>query len=723
MNKSRNEWSAFFGNIPLVLLGILFVGLPLLYSTQTTDPFVLPKELLLSAIVTVSLFAMGIRMVIDGKLSIRTTPFDKPVLLFAIVACVSALFAVNRYDSLIAFVPFLHAILLYFLIINVVKGERSLWFLLSCLVAGASITSLLTVLSFAHLYPLPFAYAKTPFFNTFGNFFDQALYLAFTLPIAGYFAVMLFGNFFSGKKGLLGMPMAGADKPRQNSKTILFTIAFAIITAGLLVSVYHLLTSQQPLILPFTDGFQIAFATISQDTGRILKSFLFGSGVGTFMTDFTRFKQASYNSNATLWSVTFLRSSSWVLEILSTTGILGLVSFAIIIYQFVKQRSFFLPLLLAIIAAFIFPFSPVLMTLFFALLGMFAVVQAQNHAKSFNDIEIHLVTTRESVAHEQGGLTSRHYTRFIPILFFALITGGVGYLGYYTINYAKSDVTFQKSLVAAAQNNGAATYTLERQAITDFPYRDTYFRVFSQTNLALANALAAQTPAGSSPSAQTQQNVLTLIQQSIDTGRSATAISPYTGLNWDNLSSVYRSLINFGQNADQFAVLTNQQAIVLDPNNPQQYVNLGGIYYQLQLWDDAARQFQVAISLKQDYGNAYYNLGHALEAKGDLNQAYAAYQIVKSLVASDKTNSKQIADEIEALKKKAATLQAQAAQQQQVAGAQTQATPTPVVAEQQGPLKVDKPTTQLPERNPKAKISGPTISPVPSASPAPTKNP
>ncbi len=94
--------------------------------------------------------------------------------------------------------------------------------------------------------------------------------------------------------------------------------------------------------------------------------------------------------------------------------------------------------------------------------------------------------------------------------------------------------------------------------------------------------------------------------------------------------------------------------------------------------------------------------------------------MVKSLVATDKTNLKAIDTEIEALKKKAATLQAQA-QQQQVAGANTEPTPTPATAEQQGPLKVDKPTTQLPERNPKAKIAGPSISPVITTSPVPTK--
>ena len=189
-----------------------------------------------------------------------------------------------------------------------------------------------------------------------------------------------------------------------------------------------------------------------------------------------------------------------------------------------------------------------------------------------------------------------------------LLAGLVGTLTYFSVQFIRSDITFQRSLVAASANNGGLTYQLQREAISTFPYRDAYYRVFSQTNLALANNLAAAQPQGASPSAETQQTILTLIQQSINSGRSAVTLSPLTSMNWNNLSSIYRSLIGFGENADQFSVLTNQQAIALDPNNPQQYINLGGIYYQLGQWEEAQRNFQVAINLKPDYSNAYYNL-------------------------------------------------------------------------------------------------------------------
>jgi tetratricopeptide (TPR) repeat protein len=717
MNGRKSELSSLLSNIPVFLLGVLFLLFPLIYSTVTTDAFLLPKEYLLAIVVTLSVLFIGIRMIFDGKLRLRTTPFDLPIALFIAALFISSFISINRFDSIIAFVPMLYTALLYFLIVNIVKSERSLTFLLACIMLGASLTSAISVLSFFHIYPLPFSYTKSPYFTTMGTLFDQAIYFAMVLPIGGYFAYIFASTMLNRRNASTPFSTDTAN----NGKTLIFTIGTVITLLGFLVTLFHLFTTQKPIILPFSTGFQIAFATISQDAGRMLQSFLFGSGTGTFITDFTRFKQSSYNAFPTLWSVTFLRSSSFVLELMATAGILGLASFFFIVLRFIRERSFFLPLLVGFVAAFLFPFSPLVTTILFALLGIFAVVRAQNNAPAYNDVELHLVTERVHHQAEGSNLFGKRYSKLLPIILFLVIAGVVGYTGYYTTLFGMSDMTFQQSLFAAAKNNGSQTYTLQQQAIATFPYRDTYHRVFSQTNLALANALAAQTPQGSSPSAQTQQNVLTLIQQAITTGRSATAIAPYSAVNWNNLSSVYRSLIGFGQNAEQFSVLTNQQAIALDPSNPQQYVNLGGIYYQLGMWDDASRQFQIAINLKQDYANAYYNLGHTLESKGDYNNAVLVYNVVKSLVQSEKDAVKKMDEEIAAVKQKSTA--------QQVAGAQTEVSPTPAAqptAAAANPLQVNnKATTQLPERNPKAKIEGPTISPIPSPStskqPAPTQ--
>lgn len=276
----------------------------------------------------------------------------------------------------------------------------------------------------------------------------------------------------------------------------------------------------------------------------------------------------------------------------------------------------------------------------------------------------------------------------LPSMIAVLMLLIVGAMGYFGILYTVSDLTFQRSLVAAAQNNGSLTYQEQAKAISIFPYRDGLYRVFSQTNLALANTLASQTPQGASPSAEVSRNITTLIQQSINSARQATVIAPQSYTNWQNLSSIYRGLIGFGQNAESFAIATAQQSISLDPNNPQQYISLGGIYYQLGAWDQAQNQFQIAIALKPDYSNSHYNLGHALEQKGDLENALVQYNIVKNLVVNDKASLKQIDKEIAALQGKVQERNA---------------------PDKTGALNIDTPETQLPPQNPPVKIPAPQV--------------
>jgi tetratricopeptide (TPR) repeat protein len=239
-------------------------------------------------------------------------------------------------------------------------------------------------------------------------------------------------------------------------------------------------------------------------------------------------------------------------------------------------------------------------------------------------------------------------------------------------------------------------------------YVDSYYRIYSQTNLALANSLAASVPQGASVSAQTQQTIYTLVQQSINAARQATVVAPQNTINWQNLASIYRSLIGFGQNADSFAILAGQQAVTLDPSDPQAYITLGGIYYQIRSWDKAQATFQQAITLKPDYANAYYNLGHVLEEKGDLNGALTQFQTVRTLVANDPTNLAKINAEISAI-------QSQIGQQQ--AATQTQTTQT-----QNAPLSV--PTNQtLPPQKPPVKIPAPKTTVAPAASETPIVTP
>lgn len=708
MQESKKEILSYFDTIGLLLVSAFLLIFPLLFLTLTTDPFALPKQIVLAVVVIVSLVLLGIRMVVLGKVVIRTTPFDLPVFLFGVVALISAFLAVNRADALINFIPLLFAIGLFFVIVNIAKRPNALLLMLASLVLGGVILSVMTVLSYFQIYILSLPDTHVQTFTPIGSLLDQAMYLALVLPVAGYISWPLIAPYvMDGGRG--------AERTKASLPQLLFGVGFIIMAIGLGFSVFMLATIQNPLILPLETGFQTAFSAISRDTGRVLQGFLFGSGYGTYLTVFTRFKEASYNANPDLWSFTFFRSSSYVLELLATVGLLGVLSYFFIGYKFIKERTFFLPLILAGFATIVLPFSIILQTLLFILLGIFAAARALDHPRKYPDLEFNFVASKRGfvAATEFNEHHHARPSRILPVLVLLLIIALVGTIGFFTARYVISDAMLRNSLVAASQNDGLATYNAQRDAIAMFPWRDTNYRVFSQTNLALANSLAVSQPQGQQPSQEVQEQILALIQQSINSGRTAVTISPQTALNWNNLSSIYRALIGFGENADQFAILTNNEAIRLDPTNPQQFINLGGIYYQLGQWDLAQNQFQQAISMKQDYANAWYNLGHSLESKGDLQNALRVYQTVRALVAGDEENTGKINEEIAVIEQRIGD-QAQNTQGQDVDNN----------TENQPPLGINSPERQLPERRPPVEIPGPTVSPAPAGgqqtSPSPT---
>jgi len=697
MDEPKTEIAPYLENASLFILGLLLLIFPFFLLTLTTDAFVLPKQILLGTAVLIILFVFGIKSLSRGQVVLRRTPFDLPIVLFTLSVLLSSIFAVNRADAFISFVPFLFSVLAFFAIVNTAKDKNSALLLITSLIMGAGIVSILCLLSFLKIYILPFAFAKSQTFNPFGSLIDQALYLLFVFPLAVYLTRPLFSKRKSEDPSVVTYADSSGYEKKGNS--VPFAIGAVIVMVGIFISSYLLFKTPSQngglLILPFETGFQTSFAAISQDTGRVLHGFLFGSGYGTYITDFTRFKQPVFNQNPNFWALTFFRSSSFILELLATTGILGTLLFIFLLYRIFRVKSVFILFLIPVIASLLVPFSFLVLAIFFILLGILSTLvgtSAKGEVHGFYDVEIQLVALQKGlIAFDPS--PGRHKKSVLPTIILALILILVGLIGYFGGKYAVSDTLFQESLIAASQNNGSLTYQKQASSISIFPYRDAYYRIFSQTNLALANSLAAQQPASSSPSAQTQQTIFTLIQQSINAGRAAVTYAPQTMLNWQNLASIYRSLIGFGQNADNFSVLANQQAITLDPNNPQEYINLGGIYYQLGQWDNAIRQFQIAVALKPDLANAYYNLGHALQEKGNLADAITQYETVRRLVINDKPNLDKISKEIEGLKKR-------------IAGAPAQG-PNPSSSTSEQPLGISSSQSQLPPQNPPVKIPPP----------------
>lgn len=695
--EKKNSLASFIQDASLFLLGILLIFFPLIFVTISTNPILLPKVALLGIAVLVLLLLHALLMIVEKSVKIRRTYFDIPVILFLFFVFISSVFSVNRADSLMAFVPFLFTALIYFLIVNIAKDKNSLLFLMSSLILGGVILSIFAITTFFKIYILPVASTHTQNFSPIGSTLDQGIYLFLVFAITVYFAWRLI-------KSNLNTSANSFQSSLDAAKATIFGIVSMIILIGVIVTIYSLITSQKPLILPFETGFQTAFAQISLDTGRIAQGFLMGSGFGTYFVDFSRWKQVAFNQNQDLWNITFFRSSSFVLELLATAGVLGISAFIFIAVKALKEvkKGVQNPLLLSLLAFFItsllLPLGFINQALMFIILALFAGYQGLRKQENnrYFDVELQIVALKKGLI-SMDAPTKNEKSSILPVILTIIIILMVGVLGYYSLNYIISDIIFQKSLVAASQNNAQLTYDQQRDAISKFPYRDGFHRVFSQTNLAIANALAASAPKDVAPNTQAQQEIINLIQQSINSARTATTIAPQTYLNWQNLSSIYRSLVGFGQNAESFAIATAQQSLALDPNNPQQYIHLGGIYYQLQQWDNAQNQFLIATRLKPDFANSYYNLGHALEQKGDLENALSQYELVKRLVANDKNSLDQINKEISDLQARIKT------------NAETQETATTSSVSPEQTLNINTPPATLPKRTPPVKIPAPDV--------------
>ncbi len=669
---TKSSFITLLDNALIFIWGIFLLILPFIITTATTDVYILPKEITFGAVVLVSLLLLGVKMIVSEKVTFRRTPFDVPMLLFLFAILLSALFAVDRMDSLIATAPVLLAGVGVFLLTNTVKKENTIVFILSALLIGGAATATLALFSYLKVYPILFPFTHVQSFTPLGSLVEQAFYFFFLLPISL----------------ALAMPIT---KGITNNKTVTASVVSVLLVAGLAITLLQLFTTQKPIFLPFETGFQTAFASISQDTGRIAQGFLFGSGYGNYASVFTKFKQASFNANA-FWAQSFNNSSSYLLELLATTGVLGMLAFLFLFFRVVlqpttkKANPVFFGLVILAIVSLILPFSFFEVALLFVLLGLFSATQGIKDHTEYYDVEVKLVALKKGMISLQQITVPSHekleYNKPTSYAVAAILLIIVAVVGWYGGSFVFSDVLFQKSLVLASSSNGTATYQYQTQAISMFPNRSVYYRIFAQTNIALAGSLASLSK-GSSPSAQTQNTMYTLIQQGITAGKQATTLAPQDVTAWQNLSSVYRSLIGVGQNADSFAVLAAQQAITLDPTNPQEYVALGGLYYQLGQWDNAIKEFQQAITLKQDYSNAYYNLAHAYQQKGDYQNALAAYQTVQQLVAGNKANLATVNTDIKNLQAKMGS------------NSQSAATPTPTpaqrpsaVAPTQGPLNL-----------------------------------
>lgn len=583
----RQSTSKFLDNAVKFLLTVTPLIVFLVFSPVTMDNFDLPKGIVMFVLSSLLLLSYLLKSVLNGKLELTSTVFNVPVILFAASTLLSALTPINKLlglsDFVLTFLPF---VIIYFVTANSVDTDEKLNTVLTGL--GLAVLSLALFNIVANLYTfgtrffpqLPIVPLLNPVFSPAGSLFAQGILYLIALPII-------------------------VSQIKENRKRIFWITALGLVfVSGLLT--LNTLYSNRPAILDYQSSWKVATGAL----GASLFSALFGAGFNQYSNAFSMYKPLEFNLTP-LWNLKFASAGNYYLTLLTTGGVAVLASFIFLVSKFVKifrlrlslnvARPTELGLLAAMGVAFalyvVFPASNVSLFTVFLLLGLTVAYYRLREVAAVANVG------------RNNNIIGAHFAPLAALVIFGLVFIA---LSYYLIGRVfAADLAFASSLRAANNNRGADTYNLQIKAIGLNPFNDNYRVSYSQTNLALADSIAGSATPGAGLTEAQRNNVVQLVQQSIREARIATTMDPLKSGNWENLANIYKSLINFAQGADQWSLASQSQAITLDPTNPRLRLDLGGLFMGFGQYNTAAQAFSLAVQLKPDFANAYYNLAQA----------------------------------------------------------------------------------------------------------------
>ncbi len=657
--------------ISWLIIGFVFL-IPLFFLPFTADLYEFNKNILLLVITGILLILWLLKMALSGKFVFQKTWLDLPILIFAGTFVLSTVInAANKWETL--WLPgstgtIIFLTLFYFLLTNNLK-ENYVSKCLKALSISASLLALLTIYQFISL-KIGNSFLFPTFIKTLTPAGSLIPLVTFLLTVLALDGTRIY--FESSRNKVL--PKAGSyfDFKNFRRSSLLSYITTSLVIIGLVIGFIQLFTNAKPLLLPFNTAWAIAV-----DSFKNWRLFLFGVGSSSFLDAFSQFRPMGYNLG-NLWNVRFIYSSNYYLQLLTTVGILGLGTFIWVIVNVIKTHLalqkkekeenliVFIPLLVIFVVLFFIFHNFLFLFLLYLLLAAFS---------------LNLPVKKEFSESSKIAV----WSIFIPVTLVVLA------FFYFLGRAYVADVYLKKSLVAMAQNDGNNTYNYQIKAIALNPFNDTYRLYYSQTNLALAYALAQKTDI----SDQDRQTITTLVQQAINEAKTAVSLNKNKVTNWENLAGIYRQLINFAEGSDQWAITSLSQAIKLDPVSPSLRLTLGGVYYALGNFDEAIRYFQQTIDLKPNFANGYYNLSAAYREKGDFKKANEAMNTVLSLLPISSEDYQKAYKEATDLAKQMNIEEASgsASPSQQEAQAQE----TPLLGPEPLPSPVITPPIQLPE--------------------------
>lgn len=630
---------------------VLVFFVPFFVLPFTSAPVNQAKNLLLSVLVslaTISFLGVVIRE--------RRFEMPKSRLGFAIatllgVQIISTIFSKNPqvsfYGNLAvpdALLNFLLYGLLFFLTFFFFRAENlkkiARWFF-----SGIAITAILGIVQLFGRYLLPWNFTRETSFNSTGSITAWGILLAAVFALIAEMPLQTFSRrnkwvlILLGASVVFGLVVLNFQLLWISIALLMIVIAaFHFVTHNrfggslvlVVVALFLALTSQS---LPVLRSVPLEVRPTFGVSGSIAKSiigprFLFGIGPATFPYEWTLHRPVALNTTQ-FWQTQFSQGFGFYITALTTTGVVSLLAFLLLILAFFRSVIHLLDNREALVIAagisflfismLFFPASISGFTFLFFGLGLLARLEGR-----VGMVDVQKLTRKKSFSVFMSCVI------LMALMFAALYT--------LTQKYIAAAYGASSLRAIASGDTGHAIQAVQSATNLDGS-SDEYFRSASQVLLVRINQLS-QANASNSTDAGIRAEFQSDVANVVFAARRATELNPLDVINWINLAQSYEGLIPLANGADLFADASYRKAMEIDPQNPSLPTSLARVLGGIAERGDAATRakkleeahamIDAALRLKSDYAPAHFFAAQLYIQEGNSDKATAKFNEAKA---------------------------------------------------------------------------------------------
>jgi tetratricopeptide (TPR) repeat protein len=660
---------------------------PLFFSSLVYDNLEFNKQILLIVISGIGLVLYLIDVIKSGVLSWRPSRFYLPIVGLVLAGIISVIFSVSRFSSLFgnastrsfSFISLASLAVLFFLATNVIEDKgKALKNIISVSLILALVYGVLQIMG---IYLFKGVFASRAF-NSINSINALAVLAALSLAIFSNKGTMTVSDDWQrwATKGLrylgfllalfviilvnwwvvwaisfcvisasVAFSSAVGTSSHKNSKMILFAVPMAVIVLGILLMLVHFnwtsLKSKFPVEVAPSQrtSWQIARSSI--------KSKPMGIGLENFSIAYDKWRPAAI-ANSVFYQLQFTEAGSeaanmaieggipMLLVLLFLLGSYGQSLMSQIHKGFNLDKSnpgFWAASLGILVAIFLYPLNLTMITLLILFLALHSLEMTK---------KVNVVNLESNAKYSFVGSLS-----FIVGLVVVLVAG------YFTVNNYISNIYLAKAAATKDHNKAVSLYV---ESVNADPNDDRILRLLSQEVLAqLGDDLKSGLKKNETRDVYNSR-IQNEVASAVNISLRATNVDPADSNNWVNRAIVYQNLINLVSGADSAAINMYNEALSRNPNDPSSYFGIANIYLTVsdilrknitsqqntsqanaiksQINTDlskAEQNFQKAISLYNNFGQALFNLAVVYDREGRLPEAVKQFEKLQAANPSD----------------------------------------------------------------------------------------